>query len=106
MRYGERMLRKIAEKPGVLVANFHDLDKEEVCKNIFEHCLQRDFDREHWLNLRNQNIQVDFKAVLNYYLKNRPAIDNFKKVCKDELRRLAKAGLIKSQPEVKRRLYG
>ena len=103
MRYGERCLYKIAQKPDVLVVNYKDLDNEEVCKEIFEHCLPEVFDRSHWLNLKDRNVQVNFKAVLSYYLANREKIDKFKRDCKVELRNLAKAGLLKT--ETKQRFY-
>jgi len=101
MRYGERCLHKIAQSPDTLVVNHHDLDKESVCANIFEHCLGQDFDKQWWNSLKNQNIQVDFRAFLRYYIQHRPEIDNFKKLCKDELRMLAKTKKIRAARKVR-----
>jgi hypothetical protein len=101
MRYGERCLHKIAEKPGTLVIDYHDLHKEKACSAIFEHCLDRDFDKDWWESLRYKNIQVDFRAFLSYYIAHKTEIDNFKKLCKDDLRMLAKTKKIRAARKVR-----
>ena len=95
MEYGDRELRKIAKDSNVLVIDYADLDKKEVCKLLFEHCLPYKFDNEWWESLKDKNIQVDVKACFMYYHKHREAIENFKRSCKDELRKLVKIGEIK-----------
>lgn len=92
--YEDRMLRKITEEPNVLTVNFEDLKHEETCAKIFEHCLPYKFDKTWWESLKNKNIQVDVKDYIVYYHKHKGAIEEFKRCCKRELRRLYYAGLI------------
>lgn len=92
MEYGDRELRKIAKDPKVLSVDYAELDREETCARIFEHCLPYPFDRKWWELLKDVNIQTDVKAVLLYYQRNRDAVETFKKHCKNELRRLMRAG--------------
>lgn len=100
MEYGDRVLRKIAKDRNVLVIEYKDLDKEETCANIFEHCLPYRFDKEWWLSLKDDNIQADIKGVLGYYHKNRTVIEAFKRICKSELRRLFYSGAITKEMRV------
>ena len=97
MEYGDRILRKIAQDVNVLAINYSDLVFEEACADIFEHCLPYRFDKSWWKSLKFQNIQVDVKAVLQYYFDNREAVDGFKRHCKSELRRLHRAGEISAE---------
>lgn len=90
MSYGERMLEKISKYPDVLTVDFHDLVKAETCKKVFEHCLPYDFDQHHWETLKDQNIQIDTKQLLQYRFKHKEEIDRFKRLCKDQLRHLRK----------------
>lgn len=98
---GERCLRKIAKDPNVLVVNYHDLDKEETCAKIFEFCLPYRFDKEWWNYMKDKNIQVDLKALFLYRYQNKNSIDMFKSLCKRELLRLCRLGVI---PLGKRRI--
>lgn len=89
-----RALDRIAAQPGVLAVDFADLDHEDACRAVFEHCLPFEFDRAWWLSLKDQNIQIDTRAHLLYYYQNRDAVERFKRLCMAEMTRLARAGLI------------
>ena len=89
-----RALQKVAKDKNVLVINYADLNREEACAAIFEYCLPFKFDKEWWKWLKDTNIQIDLKAMLGYYHKNKDAIEGFKKTCKSELRRLVESGSI------------
>jgi GNAT superfamily N-acetyltransferase len=52
-------LDAIASRPGVLALDYADLDTETGAKRLFEHCLDRPFDRAWWLSLRDKNLQID-----------------------------------------------
>lgn len=91
MNYGDRCLRDIAAIPGVLSLDFQDLATESGCRRIFEHCHGTSFDREHWLSLKDVNIQVNVQEHLEYYLAHREEIDTFKSICKRELRSIARS---------------
>lgn len=95
MEYGYRCLKKIAKDPYVLVVNYADLEKEETCRSIFEHCLPYRFDKAWWESLKDKNIQIDAKELLRYRFKYSDEIKAFKHHCKMELIRLCRIGEIK-----------
>lgn len=84
-----RDLDRLAEQPGVLAIDYVDLEREDACAAVFEHCLPFRFDRGWWLSLRDRNIQADIAGKLRYYFAHREAIEGFKRTCKSELRRIA-----------------
>lgn len=94
MEYGARMLDKISAHPGVLAVDYADLDDPGACAAIFEHCLSEPFDATWWKSLKDQNIQVDPVENLRYYHSNRDSVDGFKRACRSEINRLARARLI------------
>lgn len=72
------LLTQVTQRPGVLTVTFDDLNTEEGCKKVFEHCLQLPFDHEHWLALKDKNIQVDMEKWLEKLAKNRDGISALK----------------------------
>lgn len=94
LSYSDRMLSEISNRPDVLTVGYSDLNKMETCKRIFEHCLPYPFDVKHYGNLKNKNIQIDMRQMLSYYHKNKEDIHEFKRLCKIELIRLRRGGLI------------
>lgn len=100
MDYEDRMLRNIAKEPNVLTINFEDLNKEETCAKIFEHCLPYSFDKAWWESLKEKNIQVSVKEYILFYHKNRAVIEEFKRCCKRELRRLYYTGFIQKKVRI------
>lgn len=72
------LLTQVTACSKVLTVTFDDLNTEEGCKKVFEHCLQLPFDREHWLALKDRNIQVDMAARLAKLQKNHDAIESLK----------------------------
>ncbi len=86
MQYGERMLEQISSLPGVLSIDFDSLSTKEGCAAIWERCLPYAFDEQHWLDMKDKNIQVDMKEFLSYYFANREKIEGFKRACWAELR--------------------
>ena len=95
MEYGDRELRKIAKDKNVLAINYSDLNREDSCAAIFEHCLPFKFDKKWWEWVKDKNIQADVKSILRYYQQNRDAVEVFKRHCKKELIRLYRIGEIK-----------
>src|ERR1700674_713600 len=93
MQYGNRMLAQISRVPGVLNVDFNDISTKERCATIFEHCLPYKFDTQHWLDMKDRNIQVDMKAFLLSYFANRDKVENFKRLCRAELRVIYPAAL-------------
>ena len=90
--YGDRVLDRVSKQPNVLTLQHTDLDHEAGVTALFEHCLPHKFDRQHWIELRHQNIQADVGAILRYASNYKTQIDGFKSSAKAELRRLKKRG--------------
>jgi hypothetical protein len=94
MRYGGRALDRMALTPGVLAVEFADLDREDVCAAIFEHCLGMTLPHDHWAALRGRNIQIGPVTLFRYYLQYRDEIERFKRRCRSDLRGLMRSGAI------------
>lgn len=47
-------LDKLSLQPQTLTAEFHDLDQEDACRAIFEHCLPCAYDHDWWLLMRDK----------------------------------------------------
>ena len=91
MRRLDAKLAQIVKRvPGVLEVSFDDLDNEETCKAVFEHCLPYRFDRGHWLKLANENVQCDMREMVRYATAFRPQLEKFTAQARHaELRELA-----------------
>ncbi len=96
---GERALHKIAKDPNVLVVNYDDLNKEEICARIFEFCLPYKFDKEWWNYYKDINIQINMGLLIQYRHHNKGYIDAFKSLCKRELIKLCRAGELQVRGE-------
>lgn len=92
MDYGNRMLDQVAAQDGVLTLSFDELDTEEGCKRLFEHCLPYPFDSGWWEYMKALNVQVDVPSVIRLYHENKTEIDGFKKILWRELRQMARDG--------------
>lgn len=91
---GERALLKIAKDPNVLVVNYDDLHKEEICAKIFEFCLPYKFDKDWWDYYKDLNIQLNMGLLIAYRHQNKSQIDEFKNLCKRELIKLCRMGAL------------
>lgn len=60
--------------PGVLSVKFADLETEETCATVFEHCLPFEHDHEWFERWRNVNVQCDFPALMRYAGAYRPQL--------------------------------
>lgn len=87
----KRSLDRIAKHPDTLVVNFHDLEKEETCQRVFEHCLPYIYNSAHWNNLKDKNIQMNFFEHIQDYHKRLPKVQEFKRLCKLELIRIRRS---------------
>jgi hypothetical protein len=94
MRYGDRVLNRIEKLPGTISFDYADLETESACARIFEHCLWHEFDRAWWMDLRDKNIQCEVAPRIAYYQRHYGEVEGFKRVCKNELRRLVRSGAI------------
>lgn len=56
--YADR-LDEISMLPGAISVTFDELDTEDGCRRVFEHCLGVPFDADWWWLNTNQNMQID-----------------------------------------------
>lgn len=87
----DRCLDRIARQPGVLRLDYHELDREDAGRRLFEHCLPFAFDRDWWLANRDRNRQIDVADQQRYALAHRPRIEAFKRECRTLLRSSVRA---------------
>ena len=72
----DRKLEQIATRiPGALSVGYADLDSEEVCAQIFEHCLPYEHDSARWQALAPINIQINMPALIRYSQAYAPALE-------------------------------
>ena len=64
-----------ARVPGVLVIDYPELDTEDGCRRIFEHCLQMPFEPHWWRMMAPIHLTINFPAQVRYCQANRPQID-------------------------------
>lgn len=85
MRYLDKKLQQVTSRlKGVLSVDFSSLMKEDVCAEVFEHCLPLKHDSAHWRRLAPQNIQADMVAMLRYCAAYRPALEKLTSIAKHQ----------------------
>lgn len=62
----DRALDTVERHLSPLVVRFKDLDQEDVCGAIFEHCLGMPHDHGWWSRWAPLNVQCDLRAILRY----------------------------------------
>lgn len=75
-----------------LTVDYAALDERFACRKVFIHCLGERMPLEWYERWKDENVQVNVPAAWINYQKNREKIDQFKRECYRDLRRLAKAG--------------
>lgn len=75
------------ETPSVVSVTFADLASEQVCANIFEHCLPYNHDTAWWGGLANENVQINMPALIRHYFAHRRQIERGAAACFKELRK-------------------
>lgn len=83
-----RLDRKLDQIEGrmanVLSVSFDDLNNEETCARVFEHCLPYGHDSAHWARFAPLNIQADMRALMQYFAAFRLQLDKFASVAKHQ----------------------
>lgn len=67
MAYHDRKLDQIEARRDVLSVTFDDLNNEETCKRVFEHCTLLAHDPAHWARLAPVNVQCHMVAMMRHY---------------------------------------
>jgi hypothetical protein len=66
----------------VFSCTFDSLENEDTCAKLFEHCLPYRHDCAWWQFLSKQNIQIDLRAMTQYYLAYKPQLDKLTQIVK------------------------
>ena len=67
MRWHDRKLGQLAKRvPGALCVDYADLNREDVCSRIFEHCTGLAHVHEWWKLLSPMNMQTDMVEMVRY----------------------------------------
>lgn len=74
----DAMLDLVAETPGSLNVLYDSLVDPQVCKVLFEFCLDLPFDWEHWTKFNTLNIQVDMQQRINQLYRNHAQLEKLK----------------------------
>lgn len=78
LRRLDHKLSQIAARTGCLSVNFADLDREETCAALFEHCLPYAHDHAHWAAFAPVNIQINMGALFRYCAAYRDSIEKLR----------------------------
>ena len=71
--------------PDVLAVRFSDLQEEETCAAVFEHCLGMAHDQAWWAAAAPVNLQVNLDHLGRYYAAHRPQMDRLAKQAKHRI---------------------
>jgi hypothetical protein len=88
-----RVLRQIDAKldqiearlPNVLSVRFADLADEEVCAEIFQHCLPYRHDPDWWQALNQQNVQINLLHLVRYCAAHEAQLAKLAKTAKHRI---------------------
>lgn len=86
MRRHDRKLDQLeARIPGLLSVTFDELNDEETCRRVFEHCLPYVHDHEHWARLAPLNQQCNMLALMRYQAAYAPTMEKLGKIAKHQM---------------------
>jgi len=85
MIYLDRKLEQIAARRDVLQVPFADLENEETCARVFEHCLPCAHDPQWWAVWNPINVQCDMRAYMRMCDAFRPALLKLASVAKHRI---------------------
>lgn len=80
----DRKLDQIEKRVECLSVNFDELEQEDVCAKVFEHCLPYQHDRDWWRCMARENIQVDLRAMFRHFDVFRPQLEKLGRLLKQK----------------------
>jgi hypothetical protein len=92
LAYVRRALDKLSLQPQTLTVDFHELEREETCAAIFEHCLPYKHDSGWWKFLSAKNINPDVVRLAALYAQREKEILALGKECRHMMFRLGRQG--------------
>lgn len=75
MRKFDRKLDQIEARMNCMSVRFSDLENEETCAALFEHCLPYTHDHDRWQAMAGENIQVDLRGMFRHFDAFRPQLE-------------------------------
>lgn len=100
LRKVERKLDQIvARVPNVLEVQYADLQREDVCAKVFEHCLGVPHNPDWWRHLAPLNIQFDFSAQVRHYIAYQKQLERFRAQAKVRSLALLEAAADRQVPD-------
>lgn len=81
----DRKLNQIEARRDCLSVTFDDLNTEETCKAVFEHCLPYEHNPAWWAHWAPVNVQCDMLALMRYMVAYRPQLEKLAKVAKHKM---------------------
>lgn len=85
MRRLDHKLGQIERRvPGVRSFRFEDLVREDVCADLFEHCLPYKHDHDRWSHLTLANVQINVPELFRYIVAHRPQMDRLAGIAKQK----------------------
>lgn len=73
------MLDMLSHQPGVMTYPYSMLGDPEICRTIFEYCLDCPFDWDWWVRLNATNIQVNMNDKISQLIQVAPAMEAIKR---------------------------
>jgi hypothetical protein len=92
LEYIVRALDKLSLQPQTLTVNFHELEREETCRAVFEHCLPYKHDSGWWKFLAAKNINPDVTKLAALFLQREEQILGLGRECRHLMFRLGRQG--------------
>jgi hypothetical protein len=74
-RMDQKLDQLEARRPGVLSLQYHCLQSESICRELFEHCLGLEHDSNWWLALAKMNLQTNLQTTLKYLSAFQPQLE-------------------------------
>jgi hypothetical protein len=71
--------------PGTRSFAYEDLKNENICADIFTHCLPYTFDQAWWDEYDHRNIQINLTHLLRYFEAHRPQLEKVQKQAKHRM---------------------
>jgi hypothetical protein len=99
VRRMEKLNRKLdhieRNVPNVLSVSFADLNREDVCVRLFEHCLGIPHDHDWWERLAPMKLQVNLAALFRYQNAYAPRLRAAEAACVRKVRHTLFAGKVR-----------
>jgi hypothetical protein len=73
------MLDYVSGLVGVRTFTFDGLQREFICRDLFEFCLGTPFDRDWWKSLEDVDVQINVPEFVQYLIDNHERIEGLKR---------------------------